>query len=378
MAAGRRRVTANDVLNPKAPVAQDGPVGDDDDDRRRGQEARRQGSQQGHPPAATTAAANARNGPPSCKTTEVKVIGGKLVDVEDLEKGRSLHRHPRMKVRPGTIKPIGPTIVEPPFTVRSISALGINAMQLIFKLQKDHGMPNVVINSNLTAAVVELLAIEFNKEIEIHAPLDAEEQMLEDIKNQVDKPEDLVPRAPIVTIMGHVDHGKTTLLDKIRKSNIVDTEAGGITQVIRAWRVNHGGRPVTFLDTPGHQAFTKMRARGANVTDIAVIVVAADDGVMPQTEEAIAHAKAAGVATVVAINKIDMPAANVLKTRQQLYSLNLLPDDMGGDTPFVETSATANKGIDTLLDQLSVVAELQGAQGRTRTSRAGEPASRRT
>ncbi len=159
--------------------------------------------------------------------------------------------------------------------------------------------------------------------------------------------------------MGHVDHGKTSLLDKIRESNVVATEAGGITQVIRAWRVDHGGRPVTFLDTPGHEAFTKMRARGAQVTDIAVIVVAADDGVMPQTEEAINHAKAAGVSLVVAINKVDLPSANVNKTRQQLYSLNVLPDNMGGDAPFVETSAATGKGIEELLDQLSLVAELK-------------------
>ena len=168
-----------------------------------------------------------------------------------------------------------------------------------------------------------------------------------------------MPRAPIVTIMGHVDHGKTSLLDRIRRSNVVATEAGGITQVLRAWRVDHGGRPVTFLDTPGHEAFTKMRARGANVTDIAVIVVAAEDGVMPQTEEAINHAKAAGVSLVVAINKVDLPSANLNRTRQQLYGLNVLPDNMGGDTPFVETSATTGKGIDELLDQLSIVAELK-------------------
>src|SRR5438067_12847265 len=127
--------------------------------------------------------------------------------------------------------------------------------------------------------------------------------------------------------MDHVDNGKTSLLDRIRRSNVVDTEAGGITQVIRAWRVEHHGRWITFLDTPGHEAFTKMRARGANVTDIAVIVVAADDGVMPQTEESINHARAAGVSLVVAVNKVDLPSANINKTRQQLYSLEVLPDN---------------------------------------------------
>src|SRR6202008_4229542 len=185
-----------------------------------------------------------------------------------------------------------------------------------------------------------------------------EEKLIRD-QQKTDEPEQLQPRAPIVTIMGHVDHGKTSLLDHIRRSNIVDTDAGGITQVIRAWRVDHGGHPITFLDTPGHEAFTKMRARGAQVTDIAVIVVAADDGVMPQTEEAISHARAAGVPIVVAINKVDLPNANINKTRQQLYSLELIPDNMGGDIPFVETSAANGKGIDELLDMLSLVAELK-------------------
>src|SRR5262249_8020707 len=195
----------------------------------------------------------------------------------------------------------------------------------------------------------------------VKRPLDAEEQLLAEAKKE-DRPEDLVPRAPVVTIMGHVDHGKTSLLDRIRQSNVVATEAGGITQVIRAWRVEHNGKPITFLDTPGHEAFTKMRARGANVTDIAVIVVAADDGVMPQTEEAINHAKAAGVSIVVAINKVDLPNANVRRTEQQLFSLGLIPDNMGGDVPFVQTSAVTGKGIfedNGLLDQLSVVAELK-------------------
>src|SRR5439155_11702020 len=203
-----------------------------------------------------------------------------------------------------------------------------------------------------------LIAADYGIEVELNQPLDEEEQLLKNMETP-DKEEDLAPRAPIVTIMGHVDHGKTTLLDKIRQSNIAATEAGGITQVIRAWRVEHNDHTITFLDTPGHEAFTKMRARGAHVTDIAVIVVAADDGVMPQTEEAINHAKAAGVPIVVAINKVDLPNANITKTRQQLYSLQLIPDTMGGDTPFVETSAATGKGIDELLDMLSLVAELR-------------------
>jgi translation initiation factor IF-2 len=298
------------------------------------------------------------------KTQEAALVDGRLILVED-DKPRGRHKDRLRKLRQ---KPSGPTQprkgkvpIELPITVRSLSeAIGVKSQPLMFKL-KEHGIEVTNQNATLDADLAESVALEYGAELDVKRPLDAEEKILAELQ-QPDKPEDMVPRAPIVTIMGHVDHGKTSILDKIRKSNIVATEAGGITQVIRAWRVIHNGKPITFLDTPGHEAFTKMRARGANVTDIAVIVVAADDGVMPQTEEAINHAKAAGVSMVVAINKVDLPNANIQKTRQLLYGLGVLPDDMGGDTPFVETSATTGKGIfdpSGLLDQLSVVAELK-------------------
>jgi translation initiation factor IF-2 len=246
-----------------------------------------------------------------------------------------------------------------PITVRALSeSLGVRSGELLFKLMGLGAPPTITINSTVEQVMAETAAIEYGKELEIKRQADTETTALAASK-QPDKPEDLMPRAPVVTIMGHVDHGKTSLLDKIRRSNVVATEAGGITQVIRAWRVEHGGRPITFLDTPGHEAFTQMRARGANVTDIAIIVVAADDGVMPQTEEAISHAKAAGVSIIVAINKVDMPSANIRRTEQQLYGLGLIPDTMGGDVPFVQTSAATGKGIDELLDMISVVAELK-------------------
>jgi translation initiation factor IF-2 len=284
--------------------------------------------------------------------------GGKLKILDDVRPSPA-HKLRKAKHRPATAPRLSNLALELPITVRSLSeVLGKRSVELLFKL-RDHGAPTTTtINSIVEPSLAEVVAMEFGLEIEIKKPADPEEQLLASF-NQPDKPEDMVPRAPIVTIMGHVDHGKTSLLDKIRASNVVATEAGGITQVIRAWRVEHGGRPITFLDTPGHEAFTKMRARGANVTDIAVIVVAADDGVMPQTEEAINHAKAAGVSLVVAINKVDLPSANINKTRQQLYSLNVLPDDMGGEAPFVETSAATGKGIDDLLSAISLVAELK-------------------
>jgi translation initiation factor IF-2 len=167
------------------------------------------------------------------------------------------------------------------------------------------------------------------------------------------------PRPPVVTVMGHVDHGKTSLLDAIRKTSVAAQEFGGITQHIGAYTVETGGKRITFLDTPGHEAFTQLRARGAQVTDIAVLVVAADDGVMPQTIEAINHAKAARVPIIVALNKIDMPQANPDRVKQQLVDLGLVPEDWGGDTITVPVSARQGTGLDTLLEMILLVAELR-------------------
>ncbi|MCS6851899.1 MAG: translation initiation factor IF-2 [Gemmataceae bacterium] len=290
---------------------------------------------------------------------ETEIRTGRILEADDDLPTRILKKKQKERRQLPTERRKGKVPIELPITVRSLSeAIGVKVSDLLLRLLSHGAPPTTTINSPLDTTLAETIALDYGCELEVKKPLDREAQLLAELRKP-DKPEDLKPRAPIVTIMGHVDHGKTSLLDRIRKSNIAATEAGGITQVIRAWRVEHGGRPITFLDTPGHEAFTKMRARGAQVTDIAVIVVAADDGVMPQTEEAINHARAAGVSLVVAINKVDLPNANVNRTRQMLYGLHVLPDNMGGDTPFVETSAVTGKGIDELLDQISVVAELK-------------------
>ena len=179
------------------------------------------------------------------------------------------------------------------------------------------------------------------------------------LKPPIDDPEDLEPRAPVVTILGHVDHGKTTLLDAIRHTNVVDREVGGITQHIGAYQVETHDNKLTFLDTPGHEAFTAMRARGAHATDVAILVVAADDGVMPQTTEAVNHAKAAGVPIVVAINKMDRPDADPDRVKRQLAEQGLLPEDWGGETIMVPVSAKSGDGLNVLLDNLLVVTEVQ-------------------
>ena len=213
----------------------------------------------------------------------------------------------------------------------------------------------VTINSALNDEQVELICLEYGYECEKHVPVD--EVNFENIE-VVDDEADLQPRCPVVTIMGHVDHGKTTLLDTIRKSAVVDGEFGGITQHIGAYQVEVNGKKVTFLDTPGHEAFTAMRARGAQVTDIVIIVVAADDGVMPQTKEAIDHAKAAGVPIVVAINKIDKEGADPERIKAEMAEEGLLPEEWGGDTVYCEISAKKKIGIEELLETLTVVAEL--------------------
>ena len=213
----------------------------------------------------------------------------------------------------------------------------------------------VTINSSLNDEQVELICLEYGCECEKHVPVD--EVNFENIE-VVDDEADLQPRCPVVTIMGHVDHGKTTLLDTIRKSAVVDGEFGGITQHIGAYQVEVNGKKVTFLDTPGHEAFTAMRARGAQVTDIVIIVVAADDGVMPQTKEAIDHAKAAEVPIVVAINKIDKEGADPERIKAEMAEEGLLPEEWGGDTVYCEISAKKKIGIEELLETLTVVAEL--------------------
>jgi len=261
----------------------------------------------------------------------------------------------RRETRPqAPVQPTGPVSVESGVTVRDLSqALGV-PMPNIIKILMNLGQMRTATQS-LTDEEVELIAAELEREVTIkHA---GEE---EDEPETYDDPEEaLVTRPPVVTIMGHVDHGKTTLLDAIRKTHVVATEAGGITQHIGAYQVDVNGRKITFLDTPGHEAFTAMRARGAKVTDIAVLVVAADDGVMPQTKESISHARAADVPIVVAINKIDLPDSNIDRVKAELAQEALQPEEWGGTTQFAEVSAKAQQNLASLLERILLVADLE-------------------
>ena len=227
-------------------------------------------------------------------------------------------------------------------------------VEVVKCLFKEKIMVNV--NTTLTDDLIELVCLNFGYEVKKEKVIELENFEEMEI---IDKPEDLVERPPVVTIMGHVDHGKTTLLDAIRKSRVVAGEFGGITQHIGAYQTLVKGKKITFIDTPGHAAFTEMRSRGAQVTDIVIIVVAADDGVMPQTREAIDHAKAAKVPIIVAVNKIDKPNQNIDRIYNQLTDLDLLPEEWGGKTIYRKISAKTGEGLDELLETILVVAEME-------------------
>ena len=212
------------------------------------------------------------------------------------------------------------------------------------------------VNDVIDFDTASLAAMELHAKVEHEVVVTIEERIIDDSE---DADENLVERAPVVVVMGHVDHGKTSLLDAIREENVTATEAGGITQHIGAYRAQVNGREITFLDTPGHEAFTTMRARGAQVTDIAILVVAADDGIMPQTVEAINHAKAANVSIIVAINKIDKDGANIDLVKQQLTEYNIVPEEWGGDVPCIPVSAKKKEGIEDLLEMVLLVADMK-------------------
>jgi len=251
-------------------------------------------------------------------------------------------------------------------TVSDLAAkLDVKANDVLKKLFEKGRMMRI--NSTLDNDTASMVAREFGADVKMQS---FEEELLQ-VESEDAKPEDLVTRAPVVTVMGHVDHGKTTLLDAIRETRVAEREAGGITQHIGAYAVQVGDRNVVFLDTPGHEAFTMMRARGARVTDVVVLVVAADDGVMPQTTEAIDHAKAAGVPIVVAINKIDKPNANPDRVKKELSDLGLVPEDWGGQTVTVPVSAKKRENIPALLEMILLVTELSELKANPKRNASG-------
>ncbi|MDP8926540.1 MAG: translation initiation factor IF-2 [Actinomycetota bacterium] len=256
--------------------------------------------------------------------------------------------------------------VEPGATVKDLAdTLGVAPTAIIRVLFALGEMKTVT--QTLSTEEIELVADEMGVEVEIGAV----EEPAPEAAIPEDAPEDLVEKPPVVTVMGHVDHGKTSLLDRIRRSDVQAGEAGGITQHIGAYQVESSGRKITFIDTPGHEAFTEMRARGAKVTDVVILVVAADDGVMPQTQEAIEHARSAGVPLVVALNKIDVPNANPDRVLGQLSERELMPEAYGGETVTVPVSAKTGEGIDELLENILVVAELQELQANPKAQASG-------
>ena len=300
-------------------------------------------------------AAETEPGPVEEKVPEVEAEATVVRQFHPVRVHRKRGRAARERKAPSTLPPKASKRVlkiEEVVTVGDLAhRMGIKAGEAIKKLI-EMGMPTTV-NQLLDADTARLLAQEYEYEVENVAP-----EVESMIDQEEDREEDLVSRPPVVTIMGHVDHGKTSLLDAIRASNVMDSEAGGITQHIGAYEVEHNGRALVLLDTPGHEAFTSMRARGAQVTDIVVLVVAADDGVMPQTIEAIDHAKAAGVPIVVAVNKIDKSGSQPDRIRQQLSEHSLVPEEWGGQTLYANISAKKKTGIDDLLELVLLQADI--------------------
>ena len=250
-----------------------------------------------------------------------------------------------------------------PITVQIPDEITVNELALRLKATVAEVVKKAFLMGTMVTATdtidfdtASLIAMEFHAKVEKEVVVTIEEKIIDDSE---DDESNLVGRAPVVVVMGHVDHGKTSILDAIRHANVTAGEAGGITQHIGAYRVMVNGKPITFLDTPGHEAFTTMRARGAMVTDIAILVVAADDGIMPQTVEAINHAKAAGVSVIVAINKMDKVGANPEQVKQQLTEYELVPEEWGGDTPCIPVSAKTKEGLDDLLEMVTLVAEMK-------------------
>ncbi|MDR1483657.1 MAG: translation initiation factor IF-2 [Planctomycetaceae bacterium] len=249
-------------------------------------------------------------------------------------------------------------VIHLPCSVKQFAEQTGTTLAVVIKKLLELGI-QMQLNSQLDVESVELLADSLGIQVLIKENVSLEDRLVTTLFEQADEPEMLKPRPPVVTVLGHVDHGKTTMLDNILKLNVVSGEKGGITQHIRAYRVKmENGEDITFVDTPGHEAFTEMRARGAGCTDIAVLVVAADDGVMPQTEEAISHAKAAGVPIIVAINKMDLPGMNIDRVIQELAVNDLLPEEWGGDVPIVRCSGLTGMGLDKLLETIQLMAEM--------------------
>ena len=290
-------------------------------------------------------------------TNEYSAGGGGRFSSKNRKSNRRGGGDPAERRRPAEFKAPEKIEVSVPLALKDLSStLGMKAQVLIKTLFK-LGKP-VTINDFLDENLVLEVCMDIGTEVEFKKKEESQEELLKLIEDEVTDEANLVSKAPVVTFLGHVDHGKTSLLDKIRETQVTSREHGGITQHLGAYRVEKGDVRVTFIDTPGHKAFTEMRARGANVTDVAVLVVAADDGPMPQTEEAINHARAADVPIIVAINKVDLASANPQRCKEQLSGLGLNPVEWGGDTEMVEVSAQTGDGLDNLLEVLSLESEI--------------------